>query len=375
MIVRRLSAVHWRNLAPLDLDVDAPFVVFEGNNGQGKTHVLELVYALSTLKPIHGHRLRDAIQWGATTAKAEAQVRSDIGATRLQLEVAGPLRNLTRDAAKVSDLGEWFGALRCVAFTPDDIAVASGEPALRRRYLDRAAFTAEPAHLDRVNRVRRLLDHKGAALRSGAADDVLDALDGALADAGAALCEARARQVAALTSHVADHHAALAGTGRLALRLRTAAQGDGVASRAQALSTALATARAEERRRTMVLVGPQTDDVELSLDGRAVRNWASRGQVRSVVLALKLAELSAAAERGDVPVFLVDDVGSELDRDRTARLVDRLKGLGAQVFASTTDARWLRDLPEGETRLWTMQAGVALSDLRGNEPIALDQGS
>ena len=93
------------------------------------------------------------------------------------------------------------------------------------------------------------------------------------------------------------------------------------------------------------------------LDGHAVRTFGSRGQVRSLVLAVKLAELVAARERGDVPLFLLDDVSSELDRGRTRRLVDTLGELGAQVFATTTDAAHMGALPEAETKLIRVESG------------------
>ncbi len=101
----------------------------------------------------------------------------------------------------------------------------------------------------------------------------------------------------------------------------------------------------------MALFGPQTDDVEFTIDGRSVRQFGSQGQVRSSILAIKLAEMLAAERRGDVPMFLIDDVGSELDQERKQRLIGSLHAIGAQVFATTTDPDHLRVLPAAET-LW-----------------------
>ena len=111
----------------------------------------------------------------------------------------------------------------------------------------------------------------------------------------------------------------------------------------------LAGTRSEELRRQMVLVGPQRDDLMMELDGKSARNFASQGQARSLVLAFKLAELQAAQGRGDHPVFLLDDLTSELDRGRMNRLIGILGELEGQVWMSTTDPKWLGPLPAERT--------------------------
>ncbi|HMV68281.1 MAG TPA: DNA replication and repair protein RecF, partial [Myxococcota bacterium] len=98
----------------------------------------------------------------------------------------------------------------------------------------------------------------------------------------------------------------------------------------------------------MCLVGPQRDDLAVGLDEHAARTFASRGQVRSIVLALKLAELHAARARGQAPLFLLDDLSSELDHERTLRLVHELRALDAQVWITTTDPDHLGELPRDE---------------------------
>ena len=144
----------------------------------------------------------------------------------------------------------------------------------------------------------------------------------------------------------------------MALHYETDALGDGAAARAGSLAQRLAEARPEERRRQRTLVGPQTDDVDIALDGRSARTFGSQGQVRSIVLALKLGELIAARARGDAPLFLLDDVGSELDAGRTTRLVEILSDLAVQVVVTTTHPDHLGALPPTDTLLVRVDAGV-----------------
>jgi DNA replication and repair protein RecF len=179
---------------------------------------------------------------------------------------------------------------------------------------------------------------------------VLDALDTQLALLGARLAERRAALLAELAPWVDAMYRTLADAdGAVTLELRTTAKGTSEAERAEALMDVFARSREAEIRRRRTLAGPQTDEVAIRLGGRPARRYASRGQVRSLVLALKLAELRAARERGTVPLFLLDDLSSELDRVRTRRLVALLADLGAQVIATTTDPEHVDSLPASDT--------------------------
>jgi DNA replication and repair protein RecF len=111
----------------------------------------------------------------------------------------------------------------------------------------------------------------------------------------------------------------------------------------------------------MVLVGPQRDDLIIELDGKASRNFASQGQIRSLVLAFKLAELNAARDRGEQLIFLLDDLTSELDRGRMFRLIELLGELKSQVWMTTTDPDWLGPLPVARTVSLKVHQGMVIS--------------
>ena len=235
-----------------------------------------------------------------------------------------------------------------VAFGPEETSIVSGEPAIRRAWLDRAAFNAMPGHLSAVREFKRCLSQKSAALRADRPNAaLLDVLDEQLAVLGAAVVERRCRILAALTEQVADAHTAIAGQSvvQLTLRYRTAGVGDDQAGRVASLRSAFSEARESELRRGHPMSGPQKDEVVFALGGKAARTFASRGQVRSIVLALKLAEMAAARRRGDAPAFLLDDLGSELDRERTRRLLEAVAALEAQVFVTTTARQHVVGLP------------------------------
>lgn len=358
--IERLRTERFRNLAGGEVALDAPLVVFHGENGEGKTNALEAIYWLAALKPLRGRKARELVAFGERSAGVEGEVRCGPART-LAVTLEPDVRTVALDGKRVHDLSEWFASIRAISFTPADAEIVGGEPARRRNWLDRAAFTVAPAHLDRVWTVRRLLDQKQAALREPTPDArVLDVLDEQLAVHGADLVTRRAETLADLVPHVREVHGSLAdGRGAVELELVTQARGDDRAARAEALRERFGAWRAREVERRTTLVGPQLDEVRIQLDGRPARDFGSRGQVRSIVLALKLGETRAARARGILPLFLLDDLSSELDAGRTARLVRALATMGAQVLATTTDpAPLLGALPAGEPLAVRVEAGT-----------------
>jgi DNA replication and repair protein RecF len=367
----RLVLERFRNLESAELQVDAPFVVLHGPNAQGKTNALEAVHLLATLKPLRGRRVRDLVRWGEREAALAGWVEHE-GVTRHYRVDLGPDgRNARLDGKRPDDLADYFAGVRAITFTPSDERVVSGSPGWRRDWLDRAVFTAQPAHLGRVRTYRRALDQKAALLRKGRADRAyLEVLDDQLAQLGAELVHRRVQMLRELAPHVVALHERIAGTTvPLALRYHTAAKGDSVEERTASLRARLAEVSPRERDRGTTLAGPQLDDVKVLLDEHAARTYGSRGQVRSLVLSLKLAELVAARARGDVPLFLVDDVSSELDRARTGRLVQLLAELSAQVILTTTAPEHLSALPADDTLLLSVADGVICTTGSGSSAI------
>ena len=354
-----LAAVGFRNLKPVDLVLESPFHVFHGSNGHGKTNVLEAIYFLSTLKPLRGHRLGDLIQWESDKAIVSAGCSDDGLTRRFRTDLSKTGRSCSIDGKKVLKMAEYFGGIRCIAFTPSDGKIVLDEPALRRSWIDRAAFTRNPVHLDYVRTYERLRSQKSAVLRSSRPDvDVIDVLDHQLALAGARLMLRRMTMIDELTPHVRSLHLRIVGSKEsITLRYKSALKGRTESELTEELLGGFQRLRSEELRRRTLLLGPQRDDVEFLLADKPARLFGSRGQVRSIVLALKLAELLAARERDEHPIFLLDDLSSELDQFRTKQLVETLEQLGTQVFITTTDPKFLRALPKEKTSFILVNEG------------------
>lgn len=346
MRVVRFQARSFRNLAPDVLDVDAPMVVFHGLNGQGKTNALEALGVLGSLRSFRTPRLSDAVPHGAgepadraAGLDVRAVVRSD-GLTRPFTFLGGDgARRLLREDRTV-DAVTWLTSLRASWFSPADVGVVRDEPLARRALLDRTILTLDPAYLALARDHRRVVDQKAALYRSGRASDAeLDVLDAQLVPLGARVTATRRAVVERIAPAFERLYAEIAGGESASVCLRSALGEGDLDTLIARYAASVATQRGVERERRRVLGGSQRDDLLFEVAGRPARTEASQGQARSVVLAWKLAEIQAAAEGGEVPLFLVDDLGSELDASRTASFVRRLHELGAQVFVSTTDVR------------------------------------
>ncbi len=365
MRLERLASLGFRNLEPLEVHAASRFVVISGANAQGKTNLLEAIWFLATLRPLHSHRSSELIQWGQEAASVVGDVVSDGGEgrrARYKLVLSSRGRKMEVDGQSV-DLSTWFEGLRAIAFTPSDARIVSDTPSGRRAWLDRAAFTATPVHLDTVRVYKRLVDQKSAALRDGD-PAILDVLDRQLSREGARVAQRRVEVLSELLPHVQSLHTEISGTStQVGLRYVSESEGADVGAREQSLRRVLTSKRSEEVRRGHCLVGPQRDELVVTLDGKPARTYGSRGQVRSLVLAMKLSELMAATARGDTPLFLLDDLSSELDRARTRRLVDVLGHLGVQVFVTTTDPGHIEGLPREDTLRLRVRKGIVESSI------------
>jgi DNA replication and repair protein RecF len=375
--IRGLRAAGWRNLAPLELDLDprARLTVFFGDNGQGKTNVLEALYYLGSLRSFRTSNTADLVQHGAAEARIAAEVEQRELTRRIEATIqakggagdgaddqdhqhttadarsrrgggggGGGKRTVFLDGKPVRRLGGALGVVRVVLFVPEDLLLPRGTPAARRRFLDFAVFGVEPAYLGEAAVFDKLLRSRNALLRQGRprlTSALLDTYDEELARAGARVVVRRRRVTADLAPHLQAYFRALHADLPASLAYLTAPELGAPVSESeveQALLAGLRARRTLDERRGHTTFGPQTDDVELRLDGRPARAHASQGQIRSLVLALKLAELgNVHAHVGDSPVLLLDDVPSELDPDRRGYLFDTLAGLSCQTLISVAD--------------------------------------
>jgi DNA replication and repair protein RecF len=246
---------------------------------------------------------------------------------------------------------------------PEDLLLPRAAPAARRRFLDFAVFNVERVYFEEASAFQKVLKSRNALLRRGTVDrTLLDTYDDELARTGARVVVRRRAMVEELAPRLAAHFRELHSTLPVALRYRcdpaVAALSD-EAEIAGLLQRELAARRSLDERRRHTTFGPHVDDLDIELGGVPARSHASQGQLRSLVLALKLAELTNVAARvGEPPVLLLDDVPSELDPDRRAQLFGVISRLDCQTLISVTEREVVPRLPQlNDRRDYLVRAG------------------
>jgi DNA replication and repair protein RecF len=342
--LRALAVSGFRNLTQVLLEPGPSLTVLVGDNGQGKTNVLEAIYYLGMLRSFRTSEAADLITHGAD--RAELGARIEVGGLSRRWDVVlerQGRRRLVLDGKPVKRAAAALGSLAIVLFVPEDLLLPRAAPSVRRRFMDMAIWAGEAAYLEEASAFQRLLKQRNAWLRKGLGDRTwLESLDEGFAKAGGRIVMRRRSLVAALGERVAEGFRRLHADVPVELGYASSpeiAEADGEPQVAEALLRGLVRRRVVDERRRHTTFGPQSDDLVISLGGRPAREHASQGQLRSLVLALKLAELALAEERrGEAPVLLLDDVPSELDAERRARLFETISALGCQTLISLADA-------------------------------------
>jgi len=336
--LHRLWVTDFRNYQAAELEI-APqgLTVIAGDNGTGKTSLLEAIGYLASLSSFRGAPREALVRRGA----AAATVRAEADRAGRSLLLEAEVRLVGHDRVQVNRqplrrVRDLLGALLVSVFSPDDLSLVKGGPSERRRYLDEALVALHPRNDALCSDVERVLRQRAALLKQAGGrlnadvERTLDVWDAKLAVAGEALAVAREALVTSLEPEVAKAYDQVAGTAAVtSVGYMRSWEGD--------LGGALAQVRQQDLRRGANTIGPQRDDLDLQLKGLPARTHASQGEQRSLALALRLAAHSVlTASAGTPPVLLLDDVFSELDEDRAAALVAHLPS--GQAVLTTTGA-------------------------------------
>ncbi len=338
---RNLEAVRFDSLAGHSC------VFLIGENGQGKTNLLEAVYLLCFGGSFRTRQDADLIRRGAGEAVVGGSFELDGGgagwAPHREVTVrlsADRAREIRVDGARVADRGEVVGAVPCVLFCHDDLRAVDGPPAELRRFFDQTAALTDPAALPALRRYRRVLTERNALLRSGPSDDLLDVYDRQLIDAGLPIRTQRAELVAGYAERFADiFHCVTESDATVSIGYRPSWTGGA----ADEVAAEMRAARPRDHALTTTTTGPHRDRFPLRIDGLSFRRYASTGQKRLASLALRAAQAARVAERRRrPPLLLLDDVLLELDAGKRERFLAALPAAEQRFFTFLPDERFDR---------------------------------
>jgi len=348
--IRSLCVRGWRNLADESLPLAARVTVLHGQNGQGKSNLLEAAYYAVAFRSFRTNAAADLVMWGEQGADIEAAITLRGLDRILRVRLAPGKKITTLDGKGVRRDSQSLEGAGVVIFGPDDLRLPKAPAAERRRSLDRAVFAVHRGYFREALAFERALKARNGLLRRGEfSRDLLESYDETLAVTGARIVLRRRELSRSLGPRFSEAFEEIHGECAASIRYRSdarieAAQGE--VEIGEAMRRGLEDHRLVDQRRGFTGFGPHTDDLEILLGEHLARDHGSQGQMRSLMLALKFAELRHVAEaNGETPILLLDDVASELDEDRRSRLFETISMTPCQTLLTVTEAGLLPDLP------------------------------
>ena len=348
MIVQRAEAENFRNIEKCRVEFAPGVNILIGDNAQGKTNLIEAVYFAAIGRSFRGAHEAELLRFDSREAKIGVSFRDSLREQRIDIELTrDKSRRVTQNGVRISRMSEMVGGFRAVLFCPEHLNIIKEGPSLRRQYLDVAISQLRPLYMRSLQRYNHILAQRNKLLKSAwepegkrIFEQTSDMWSASLAREAAFITASRMKYLDLVAGEVAECFGEMTGGAeRPTLEYISSVHAEGDAARdagrcEEMYYEKLCSNHEREIAAGATLWGVHKDDVEISINGRAARQFASQGQQRSLSLALKLAEGAISRrDTGEEPVFLLDDVFSELDAGRRAYLTGKMKN--RQIILST----------------------------------------
>ena len=313
-MLTHLILKDFRNYIDFDLKLDTRVNVFIGDNGQGKTNILESIFFLSMLRSFRTSQVRDIKRLGSNGFYIGAKIKTDLGWDKLLEVEYFNTRKLKVDSNPINKASEFIRQIRVVAFSPEDIAIVTGNSGLRRRFIDMMIATLIPSYLLALQNYQTALKSRNALLRSKKCDiNTLKAYETILAQNGVIITKYRQEYIKILSDEIRSLISEF-NNGDIDLTIRYKVQSG--AETEEAYLKRLDADRNKDIHRGQTSFGPQIDDFDIFFNQKLLRSFGSTGQCRLISLCMKMAKVNIFSkhEQGQSAlIVLVDDVTGELD--------------------------------------------------------------
>lgn len=345
MIINKLLLHQFRNYEQQEIEFSPGVNVLYGNNAQGKTNVLEAIYLFSNGKSHRGVKDKELLMFDRTCGDVTLFFDAYERENRAEIELFSDKRKKIRlNGVTLNRVSKMIGYFQTVLFCPEDLYLIKGGPGERRRFLDSAISPLKPNYFTALVQYQKILENKNKLLRQMGEfpefSQTLDVWNEKLCETGARLMVYRAAFINKLNELCGQIYQDMAGgKEQLQLLYKPSAQVqiENEMSVKHQLMEIMQKNKPRELASMMSLTGPHRDEIELYINGAQVKQFASQGQQRTVVLTMKIAQIELVKQSvGEYPILLLDDILSELDKSRQNFLLDRIRC--SQVIMTCTDA-------------------------------------
>ena len=335
MRVLRIEINRFRNYHNESILFEDGINIFLGNNGEGKTNILEAIYMLSLGRSFRTNKDRDMILLGSDTAYVRAIVESQGREYKIEYRIDAKTKKAIKiNGVPISKISELLGIVNVVIFSPEDLGLVKDGPRERRSFIDRELSQLRPRYYNLLNNYYKSLSQRNNLLKEKIVDGVLlEVYDEQLAVNGTEIIKYRQDFVNQVAEIAMENHKKISGGKEdLTVRYEKSIRADSI----EDYKKFLAENREKDILRRTSTVGIHRDDLNIQIDGIDLRSYGSQGQKRSAAISLKLSEIQLVKEiKGEYPVVLLDDIFSELDKGRQCMLLESIRH--TQTFITTAE--------------------------------------
>ena len=355
--LKHLSLRNYRNYEGLSLPFHTGLNVIHGRNAQGKTNLLEAIYLVCGLRPFSGAKNSELVRFGCEASLVKGEILSGNGLNEVHITIKKQGRHTRLNSKTVRSISQHFGRFKVVLFLPSDIEIVKGGLQVRRNYLDSVISAVHPAHIKQLRDYQRAVSQRNHMLgsREKVSQLSMEPWDEQIAGIGADIISRRIEMIRSFNGKLAEvygEHGESDTSARINYGFSFERNGD----ICEAIREALLRNFPSDRKRGHTTVGPHRDRVGFVLNGRDASRFASQGQSKNLVLALKASEIRLFKEHtGTNPILLLDDITSELDIKRRSFLFRTISEFTGQVFVTSTDKN---EIPhQGELHSFLVDSG------------------
>jgi len=352
MVLKKLKLVNFRNYAKEEIVFHPGLNILFGQNGQGKTNILESLYYLALTKSFRTNTDQNLVLNNALFFRIEGDFSTNRNRKLVSsLSFSGTQgKQLKVNNQKVPKFSEYIGTIPLVLLAPSDLEITQGGPYQRRKFLDIMLSQSSKLYLHHLLQYRRTLKQRNQLLQDGEAFDetTLESWETTLVQHGAILIEKRREAIGELDSVVKQYYAKLSGKeDRIKIVYQSSVSAENEKTLAEVFGKALVQNREKDRQLQTTGIGPHRDDVLFLINGKSLRWMGSQGEHKTFIISLKMAEYKYLQKmRKNLPLLLFDDIFGELDSNRIGNMIQSLSQIG-QVFITTTSPHFF-----GKVKNW-----------------------
>ncbi len=339
MELKHLSLRNYRNYEKLSLPFYSGFNVIHGRNAQGKTNLIESIYLVCGLRPFSGAKNSELVRFGSEASLVKGEILAENGLNEVHITVRKEGRHTRLNSKTIRSVSQHFGRFKVVLFLPSDIEIVKGGLQVRRNYLDSVISALSPAHIKQLRDYQKALIQRNHMLgsREKVSSLSIELWDEQIAQKGAEIINRRIEMIKNFNHKLGEVYGEH-GESDVSARINYGFSFERGADIVESIRNALAKSFSADRKRGHTTVGPHRDRIGFLVNGKDASRFASQGQSKNLVLALKASEIKIFRNHSKInPILILDDITSELDTKRRSFLFNTLSKFPGQVFVTSTD--------------------------------------